>query len=225
MPGATSSRPPPALVLPPRIAVDRVAAACRNAFLEILNAPEGSVRRATLAEWLDRRYRTLTRLGRPPESSRDALLDAINLAKHARLSRPSFVVSVTERQVQDVVAAARAKLLVWLKELSEGETGVAAAYELMVSGVVERCVDGEGASGWVPVDVPRLPLVERIRSLVAVDFLQRAEDYERALVVCPQCHKVAFDAETRARGACADHRTSVEVLGPGVEAEPAVGAA
>jgi hypothetical protein len=43
-------------------------------------------------------------------------------------------------------------------------------------------------------------LADRVLSLIAADYLLRADEYEAALFTCSLCGRVGFDAEGKARG-------------------------
>jgi hypothetical protein len=52
--------------------------------------------------------------------------------------------------------------------------------------------------GWVPVDLPDVPLAERVLALFAVDYLWAPKPYRESLSVCRACGAVAFAEEVRA---------------------------
>jgi hypothetical protein len=62
--------------------------------------------------------------------------------------------------------------------------------------------------GWVPVDVPKAGIAERVLALFAVDYLWNPADYAGALLICPRCETVVFDRDARDRAYCDAHPTS-----------------
>ena len=72
---------------------------------------------------------------------------------------------------------------------------------------VRRVVDLRGERVWVPVDITRMRLRDRVASLFVADYLNRPSDYE-LFHVCHLCEAITFDPESKALGRCATHRSS-----------------
>jgi hypothetical protein len=53
--------------------------------------------------------------------------------------------------------------------------------------------------GWVPVDMPDVPLAARVLALFAVDFLWAPTAYYESLTVCPVCSAIAFSGRAHGR--------------------------
>jgi hypothetical protein len=68
----------------------------------------------------------------------------------------------------------------------------------------------DDASLVLPRARPRMTLVDRVLSLIAVDAFTRPEDFEHSLFVCDRCHQPVFDVAARPLGICRVHVSGVE---------------
>jgi hypothetical protein len=103
----------------------------------------------------------------------------------------------------------RADLLVVLAELTTAEGIAAFTHLAVVTRLVGRAEDVDGGIALVPQSRRRMSLVERVMSLVAVDALVHAHDYEQRLAVCSRCGAIAFDEFVRRTGSCRVHTSGV----------------
>jgi hypothetical protein len=171
--------------LPHGTSTQAVADACRVALLAFLRGSAGWGKHQ-LAAWLTGPYAALTSLApacdelRSPPSQRWKLVDA--------------------RALERVMREARDALLGAMRLASY--TNVTPAYDLVRHGALMRCQDEEGNKGWIPVDVPGMRLVDRARTLWAIDHSARPEDYRERFLVCPACRWPVFDSAARRRGVC-----------------------
>jgi hypothetical protein len=180
----------PLRTLPPSTSFEVIALACREAALAFLNgtseAPWG---KRELAAWLLGPYETAVHL--------TAGLTRYSVVRRAA-ERPVLL-----RTVQRVILDAHEDALRLLSTLGEVTGGGEVVWSASHEGLVVGCRDATGVAGWVPVVSRAMGLSERVRSLLAADFLMRSDDYAELLAVCPRCGLVQFDASARSSGACA----------------------
>jgi len=77
------------------------------------------------------------------------------------------------------------------------------------AGAIMRSEHEGGHTGWIPVNLPRMRLEDRVLSLFAVDSLVRRDDYASQLAICRRCRSITFDARSRETGLCAFHDAPV----------------
>jgi hypothetical protein len=179
-----------------------LADACREAVIEFLNGVlvEGWGP-SHLAAWLRGPYRTITRRG--------AALVA-SLERGPQVS--AALVRWIENEDRDrVLREAANETLETLRSASDPSEGASFACAVIAEGLVIPCSTSWGTETWLPVATPRMRLVERVRSLIAADYLLRPEDYEVCLAICGRCEAVSFDPVAKSRGVCRSHATSVVV--------------
>lgn len=179
-----------------------VSTACRKAALSFMEGTLSRWRKLDLALWLMGPYALAT--VRPRHEGLRALgeLDVGNLGDD-----PSCFA--------DVVASARMRVVTAL-ERAVLEGGSLAFVERVVErGLIRRIRDRLDRPVWLPVDLRRVSLRERLESLFVADYLNEPRDYAE-LYVCHACEGVVFDAEARRRGRCGVHvsgfRTSARDL-------------
>ncbi len=81
------------------------------------------------------------------------------------------------------------------------------------SGALVQGEDELATPVWLPVDVPRMFLRDRLRALFVADYLMSPDDYVRELFVCDRCERVVFDVDDkRLRAGCNLHRTTSDVF-------------
>jgi hypothetical protein len=138
---------------------------------------------ADLARWLVGPYRDATalvpRVGVEPAPVRRLV--------------PAQIQAIHRRAARVVVAALR-----------DGQEDAVPTF--VAAAICDRCVVPTLDGIWVPLDRPRMRLEDRVLSLFAADYLLRAKDYQRALVVCTDCDAVVFDPVARATVRCGAHR-------------------
>jgi hypothetical protein len=155
--------------------------------------PRWSARRVKLelAQWLAGPYRTLTERGTPVDE------------EPISMSPPSLV---TQDRLTRMLDMMRVDVLLVLHELATPHGRSAFTSFAFDNDLVVR--DDEGCI--VPCARPRMGLVDRVLSLVAVDALTKSHEFEQAFFVCERCHLPAFDAQARANGNCRVHVSGVQ---------------
>lgn len=146
----------PSCRLPRGVQILDVAEACRRAALDFVSdGPDGATSKRALSAWLGGQYLTLV-----------TLVDED--AKRA---------PVRAGEVTEMPAFARAYVLATMRGIARSPSEVGFTIAAMHDGWIERCCDGAGRPGWLPVDRPNMRLSERVLSLVAVDYLVRPRDW------------------------------------------------
>src|SRR5262249_41909658 len=105
-----------------------------------------------------------------------------------RLRRP-----VDPRTLACVVAEAGEFGRDLLRGSMRTDGGGVTAWDAWQRGLIVRCEDAFLNEGWIPLDLPRLRLRDRVTSLWAADYLANTADYERILSVCEVCGEASFD--------------------------------
>lgn len=194
------------------------ALACRRAALQLIDAPRRGWGKLELAEWLTGPYQRLSVIDLDPEELLQDELDeprgsVPDLSALTRGSEPPpssrLVGNLGVDRVTRLLEATRADVLLVLDELRTAE-GVRAFADLAVSTrLVGRAEDLEGARAFVPRARPRMSLVDRALSLIAVDVLTNPHDYAVAMFQCERCGVVQFDADARETGMCRMHASGI----------------
>jgi hypothetical protein len=112
---------------------------------------------------------------------------------------PAFDVAA----VDTIVERARADVFAALEEARWGN-GPAFVKEAIESDAIVPTVEGF----WIPLDLPRMRLRDRVLALFAADYLLRPRDYARAFAICATCQRVVFDPAARHTRRCGAHRIS-----------------
>jgi hypothetical protein len=112
---------------------------------------------------------------------------------------------ITGETIEFVLTRARSQLVASLEAAALGEGTLDFAVDAMDRGLVLRAVDRDGEAIWVPADNTRMRLADRVRSLLAADYLDDAAAYF-ALYVCHRCETVVFDENAKRLGACQNHK-------------------
>ena len=188
------------LTLPAQTGSVAVAAACRETALAFLNESD-RWGKAELAMWLMGPYAQLTQYVAPHAQRRSGEY----VARPVPLLR-----EIDVRMVERVIRSAHDEVTNTLRHVSDAEAGPSFAFTMLAAGFVARCEDQGQVAGWVPTSDARR-LADRVLSLLAVDYLTRAVDYESELALCSRCRTVEFDATARTRGICARHSNSIVV--------------
>lgn len=170
-----------------------VAAACRAAALDFMAGVAGGWTKIDLARWLTGPYAWATRHCRHGE--RTLVSDGSDAA-------PS---SLAPERIDALLASTRGRVLMALKKAALSGGVLELAEEVIDQGFVRRAVDEDAMEVWVPVDVSRMRLLDRVQALFVADHLDDPVAY-RTLNVCRHCEAVVFDEGARSSGTCAAHR-------------------
>lgn len=179
-------------VLAPDVTKDEIADDCREAALLFMNGVATGWDKVDLALWLSGFYARATR----------------HVPRGERVEMPiedAEPVTVAEESVVALVDRTRLQLLPALEK---------AAMELGELDFVDHCrsrrfvqtarlADGEPVV--LAIDLPRMKLVDRVRSLFAADFCNRSYAY-LDLLVCHRCESVVFDEDAKRIGHCRAHK-------------------
>lgn len=90
------------------------------------------------------------------------------------------------------IQEARGRVVGRLRSLKAPEMGMHFTMIAACEGWVVPFVDRRGKAGYIPLDLPRMTLVQRLESLVAADCLARPESYVHELIVCDACEGIEF---------------------------------
>lgn len=168
---------------------DSVAAECREAALAFMNGASTGWDKLDLALWLTGPYARAT--GHMPRGE--------------RVTGMTDESDVDQEALGELVTRVRAQLVAALEKAALSEGTLDFAVEAMDRGLVRRAIDLDGEVVWVPVDGTRMRLRDRVRSLLAADYLNDPGAYA-ALYVCHRCESVVFDENAKRLGACANHK-------------------
>jgi hypothetical protein len=164
---------------------------CRRAALEFMAGVAAGWDKLDLAVWLNGPYALASgyaprgvRAGRSGEH-------AIGADVPPRIEEPA---------IEHLLVSVRGQILAGL-ELAALDHGTPDFIEDALIAQHVRRVDVGGEMGWVPVDITRMRLKDRVASLFVADYLNRPDDY-RNLFVCHLCESITFD------GRCGQHRLS-----------------
>jgi hypothetical protein len=111
--------------------------------------------------------------------------------------------AVDEATIDAILTSARADVLLALREAAWGN-GPGFVKDALASSAIVPTVDGF----WIPLDVPRMRLKDRVLALFAADYLLSPRDYTRDLTICARCARVIFDPAARQSRHCGAHRIS-----------------
>lgn len=172
-----------------RLCVERheVADACREALVSFFAdvAPSGSAR--AIAAWLAGPYA-------------NAVLPT------TRFDIPSG--RVDRGRLLDVIDAARTEVAFTMRSLVSEEVGMHFSMHAATSGWVVQFSDLRGNAGFMPIDLAKMRLRDRVLSLMAADYMARSVSYARDLHVCDTCDVPDFHAHEGERGCRLCDRTS-----------------
>ena len=168
---------------------ESVSVECRAAALELLSGAASGWDKLDLVLWLTGPYHQATR----------------HLPRGERVLHVEDDAGVEPAAVDELVVRVRGQVLASLEKAALEDGTVDFAEDAAARGIVRRTQDASGEEVWVPVDLARMRLRDRMRSLVAADYLNAPEDY-RELFVCHRCEAVVFDAGAKRLGVCAAHK-------------------
>lgn len=161
---------------------------CRDAALAFLRGVTRGWDKIDLVLWLTGDYARATR----------------------HVPRGERVASMDDRDVDggalgELLDKTRAQLLACFEQVALDGT-LACAEECLVRGLVRKVTAPDGGLLYVPVDAPRMRLRDRLRSLLAADYLNEPGDY-LTVYVCHRCENVVFDEKAKRQGYCPSHRS------------------
>jgi hypothetical protein len=175
---------------------EELGSACRRAYMRLVVGAHVGWGKPELARWLTGPYRRLT-------VREDATSDVVEIAP------PSLAIAndtVSEDRLMILLDAMRTDVIGVLRELMTPE-GLGAFTKLALdTELVVRTAD----ASVLPRARPRMTLVDRVLSLIAVDAITRPEDFEHSLFICDRCHQPVFDVAARPLGICRVHASGVE---------------
>jgi hypothetical protein len=113
---------------------------------------------------------------------------------------PSGQHHTTANNIEDLVTMSRT---VVIAALEAAQHGIDALLELLPPVVqVEPAHDANGNHGFIPIDLARMRLVDRVLALLVADYLTRPDDFQpnRSPVSGPQSTKPWMDLDLRGDG-------------------------
>lgn len=173
----------------PEATRESVAFECRAAALSLLAGIRKGWGKVELARWLAGPYAWATR----------------HVPRDPRPKAHEPWPTIAEADVHDCLTRVRIKLVASLERavLEHGLLDFVGQH--LRRGLVVQTVDARGVDVWVPRDVVRLGLYDRVRALFAADSMNDPGAYE-TLFVCHRCEDVVFDEIAKGRGVCRRHR-------------------
>jgi len=188
-----ASSPPRALrLLDAGVTRETVASECREAALDFVRGVAAGWDKLDLAMWLTGPYAHATR--HAPGGER------VLYVAHAQAD-------IDVGSLEELVTRVRSQIVASFETAALDFGRIDFADDALERGIVRKAMDEEGALCFVPVDSPRLRLRDRVRSLVAADYLSVPYAYAD-LFVCHRCESVVFDERAKKAGVCRRHRIS-----------------
>jgi hypothetical protein len=169
-----------------------LAVECRRAYLPLVIGAHVGWGKIELARWLTGPYRRLT-----VRETVDVAPPSLAIANDTSPVSEDRLTLVLESMRRDVVGV--------LRELMTPE-GLGAFTKLAQDTELVAMTDAIV----LPRARPRMTLVDRVLSLVAVDAIARPEDFEHSLFVCDRCHQPVFDVASRPLGICRVHVSGID---------------
>jgi len=182
---------------------ESLAADCRAAALGFMSGVAAGWDKLDLALWLTGPYARASRHGKHGER-----VAAVSVAVEREIS---------DDTIEALVTHARGQLIASLEKAALEFGSLEFADEMVERGLVRKVVDAEGRDAWIPVDVQRLRLRDRLRALFTADYLNAPYTYAE-LFVCHRCEAVVFDHHAKEVGICGAHRMSSMARPGGTEA-------
>lgn len=168
---------------------ETVAAECREAALFFVNGAAAGWDKLDLVLWLTGPYARSTR----------------HVSRGERVTGLDEESDVSYASLEELVTRVRGQLVASLESAVLSGGTLDFAIDAMDHGLVRRAVDVDGEIVWVPEDHTRMRLRDRVRSLLAADYLNDPGAYV-ALFVCHRCENVVFDENAKRLGACQNHK-------------------
>lgn len=187
-------RPTPAVFRSQRrrqlmLSAEEVAQMCRSAYLEFVNGDCWGKRE--LASWLLERYRPLARPA-----------DEAPLSTAGTRPRGDKVHPI---RLRTFIEETRGTLLEDLLGARSVANRHALQQQILAAGLVAPERDVAGRTCFIPVDMPDLRLVDRLRALIVADGLATGDELAH-VIVCNACNLVAFDLDTPPTWVCSSCR-------------------
>lgn len=184
---------------------EELGSACRRAYMRLVVGAHVGWGKPELARWLTGPYRRLT----VREGWVDTSPPSMSIANDTAADSSPQAGPLSDDRVWNVLEAMRGDVIGVLRELMTAE-GLGAFTKLALdTELVVRTVEQDGATV-LPRARPRMTLVDRVLSLIAVDAITRPEDFEHSLFVCDRCHQPVFDVASRPLGICRVHVSGVD---------------
>jgi hypothetical protein len=195
---AFGSRAP--AVLDESITADDVADDCRVAALSFLSGVAIGWDKVDLVLWLSGPYARATR----------------HAVRGERVASMATEGDIDDATIEELVTRVRQQLIGSLESAALQGGALDFADDAIERRLVRRAKTAQGEPVWIPVDGSRMRLRDRLRGVLAADYLNRPEAY-RDLYVCHFCENVVFDAGARAAGSCNAHKRHSGVVPRGDE--------
>lgn len=177
------------LLLDDEATAESVSAECRSAALSFMSGAATGWDKLDLALWLAGPYATAVRHG----------------MRGQRVASFSCGPVLPESEIERLVTRVRSQVLAALENaaLDGGALGFVA--DIGRRGLIHRAVDRAGGDIWIPLDVLRMRLRDRVESLLAADYMNAPVAYSE-LMVCHLCEGIVFDATAKQLGICCHHK-------------------
>jgi hypothetical protein len=170
--------------------LETVTEECRLAALELMAGAAKGWDKLDLVLWLTGPYHRATRhVPRGERTSAHVDDDA----------------EVEPEAIEELVVRVRQQLIASLEKAALDDGVLDFAEDAVMRGIVRKAKDEHGEEVWVPVDVARMRLRDRVRALFAADYLNAPDAYIE-LFVCHRCEAVVFDAGAKRLGICGAHK-------------------
>lgn len=183
------------LLLDDGITAESVNAECRAAALSFMTGAATGWDKLDLALWLTGPYATAVRHGLPVE----------------RLASISYGPPLPENEVERLVIRVRGQILAALENAALDGGALGFAPDITRRGLIRRAVDLMGNELWIPRDMLRMRLRDRVEALFAVDYLNAPAAYAD-LLVCHLCEGIVFDHAAKQLGMCCHHKRDSGVV-------------
>lgn len=183
---------------------ESIAAECREAAIAFMSGVPAGWDKLDLALWLTGPYARATRHAKRGE----------RVARLCDPSTPDETTEIADETIESLVTRVRGQVIASLEKAALELGSLDFSSDIVERGLVRKVVDAEDRDAWIPVDVPRMRLRDRIFALFAADYLNAPYNYAE-LFVCHRCEAVVFDEQAKRRGLCGSHRLSGVVLRDG----------
>jgi hypothetical protein len=166
-----------------------VAEECRATALELIAGAAAGWQKLDLVLWLTGPYQHATR----------------HVPRGERVAHVEEDDELEPEAIDELVVRVRGEVLASLARAALEYGAIDFADDAVTRGIVRKAQAETGESAWVPVDIARMRLRDRLRSLFAADYLNAPATYTE-LFVCQRCEAVVFDAGAKRLGVCAAHK-------------------
>ncbi|AKV03260.1 hypothetical protein AKJ09_09923 [Labilithrix luteola] len=177
------------------VTAETVSADCRAAALSFMSGVATGWDKLDLALWLTGPYAAAVRHGVARE----------------RVPSLSYGPPLAESEVERLVTRVRGQILAALENAALDGGALGFVPDIVRRGLIRRAVDREGREVWIPRDIVRMRLRDRVESLFAVDHLNVPAPYAD-LLVCHLCEAIVFDKAAKQLGMCCHHKRDSGVV-------------